>query len=90
MVDCPSSLANSVSILALAVSFSEKLPCGGLAELRGDADVVGLGAVEHRLEVVVAFWPESAAVSVWASLDSIRAEASRAACMAVRAEAARL
>src|SRR3954454_18383354 len=32
----------------------------------------------------------SVGVSVWASFDSIRAEASRAACMAVRAEAARL
>ena len=91
MVVCPSSLAEHVLTLALAVSFSEKLPCGGLAELRGDLDVVGFGAGEHRLEVVGGLAaPGRAALRVWASLDSIRAEASSAACMAVRAEAARL
>src|SRR5262245_27323663 len=90
MVDCPSILENSVLTSALPVMVSEKLPCCGSANVVVTWTLVASGRVNRVLKSSSAFCARLPAVMDWASLDSIRALASSADCMAVRADAARL
>ena len=90
MVAWPRILENIVSTVALPFIVSEKLPCWGWVNTVATWRLYASGRVNMVLKMSLAFWLRLPAFASGASLESISAVASSAACMAVRADAARL